>query len=199
MKIAVVSPQVPKNLKELINISDYIFYACDKAVEDLTEQNIPIELAIGDFDSLGNLGLLKGVKTIKLNKVKDFSDTSYAIRHAYNQSDDVVLIGGVKGSRSDHFFANLLLLDKYNNLTIIDDTNKIFRLDKGVHLIKKENYNYLSIFPLEDAILTVSGTEYNLEKELLKVNDPLGLSNKITSQSATIELHEGVILVFQTK
>lgn len=199
MKIAVFSPQVPKNIKELINVSEFLIYACDSAVEELKKQKITIDLAIGDFDSLDNIDLLEGIKTIKLNRNKDFSDTSYALKHAYNHSSDVMLVGGIKGSRADHLIANMLLLEKYKNLIILDDTNKIFKIEEGNYIIKKGIYDYLSIFPLENTIVTIKGTKYELEKEFLGAYDPLGLSNEILDKEAVIDLHKGVLLVMQSK
>lgn len=60
MKIAVISPDVPKNIKGIVNIDEYVVYACDDAVSELLRQGIKIDLAIGDFDSLRNHDLLKG-------------------------------------------------------------------------------------------------------------------------------------------
>lgn len=199
MKIIVVSPKVPSNIKELINIEEYTVYACDSAVSDLYQQNIKIDLAIGDFDSLEDLSLLENIKTIKLNKEKDYSDTSYAINHAYNHSDEVILLGGIKGSRIDHFIANVLLLEQFKNLKIIDDTNKLFILEKGVHTINKEDYEYLTIFPIVDSLITLKGTKYTLDKKHLKEKDQLGLSNEIILNSATIKIEYGKVLIIQSK
>ncbi len=199
MKIAVVAPEVPENLKNLINLDEYTIYACDNAVSELIKQNVTIDLAVGDFDSLENLDVLKGIKTIKLSKLKDDSDTSYALRHAYQMTNDVILVGGIKGNRSDHFLANLFLLEKYPNLVIIDDTNKIKRLEKGTYPIKKENYDYLSIFPLEDIKITLTGVVFSLIDEELSQYDVIGLSNEIKHKYATLDLSRGVILLIQSK
>lgn len=199
MKIAVISPEVPANVKELINVNEYVVIACDKAVEALINQKIAIDLAIGDFDSLENKELLKDIKTIKLDNIKDFSDTSYAIKYAYKKTSDVILIGGIKGTRSDHLIANLFLMEKYPNLVIMDDTNKFTRLNEGSYTIKKLDYKYLSIFPITNSRLTVKGTKYTLNKKELLAFDPLGLSNEINDSEAVIELHEGVLLIVQSK
>lgn len=199
MKIAVISPGVPKNIKGIVNIDEYVVYACDDAVSELLRQGIKIDLAIGDFDSLQDHDLLKGLKTIKLNKKKDFSDTSYAINHAYNHSNKVVLIGGIKGSRVDHFLANVVLLDKYKNLVMFDDTNKLYILEKGTHNIYKENYDYLTILPVTNSIISISGTKYILNKKELEAYDTLGLSNEIVRDKATIEIDQGKVLVVQSK
>lgn len=199
MKVAVISPQVPKDIRSLIDIDEYVVYACDKAVEALIKQKITIDIAIGDFDSLKNLELLKGLKTIKLNNIKDYSDTSYAIKHAYDKTNDVILIGGIKGSRSDHFLANLFLLKKYPNLVIMDDTNKIYTINKGYHTIAKAGFKYLSVYPIMDSIFSLKGTKYDLDNKDLQAFDPLGLSNEIIDSKAIIELYEGVLLIIHSK
>ncbi len=178
MKIAVVAPKVPSNIKNLIDVKQYKIYACDSAVIDLINQKIPIELAIGDFDSLKSPEILDDIKTIKLSVIKDDSDTAYALRHAYQQTDDVILIGGVKGNRSDHLVANLLLLEKYPNLIILDDTNKIQKLIPGVYTFTNK-HKYISIFPLEDSVLNLNNALYPLKEERLFKFDFLGLSNQI--------------------
>ena len=198
MKIIVISPKVPKDVRHVIDIEGKTIYACDNAVRELLRQNIKIDLAIGDFDSLENKSLLEGIKTIKLSVDKDESDTAYALRHAYQQSDEVILVGGIKGSRSDHFIGNLLLLEKYPNLTILDDTNKIIRLETGIYQITSDNFKYISLFPLLDSVVSIYGTKYELESEELFQYDTLGLSNEIIKSKAILEIHQGVLLVIQS-
>lgn len=197
MKIAVIAPKVPKNVKALIE--DRIVYACDSAVETLYKLNIKVDLAIGDFDSLNDKSLLNDLKTIKLPIMKDDSDTHYAIRHAYQQTDDVILIGGLEGKRIDHLVANLLLLERYPNLIIYNDDNMIRRLEVGTYTIKKGNYEYLSIFPLIDSKLTLTGTQYPLYEADLYQYDTLGLSNQIKYLSSELTIHKGIILLIQSK
>lgn len=199
MKIAVISPKVPNNVKELINIDEFVIYACDSAVSDLIEQDVKIDLAIGDFDSLKDLSLIENIKTIKLNKEKDFSDTSYAINHAYNHAKEVILVGGIKGSRVDHLLANVLLLERYPNLIILDDTNKLFMLEKGIHEIYKDIYEYLTLLPLTDSLVTIKDVKYTLSDHFLKEKDQLGLSNEILKDKAILEIKEGKLLIIQSK
>lgn len=199
MKIAVISPKVPNNVKELINIDEFVIYACDSAVSDLIEQDVKIDLAIGDFDSLKDLSLIENIKTIKLNKEKDFSDTSYAINHAYNHAKEVILVGGIKGSRVDHLLANVLLIERYPNLIILDDTNKLFMLEKGIHEISKDRYEYLTLLPVTDSLVTIKGVKYTLNDYFLKEKDQLGLSNEILKDKAILEIKEGKLLIIQSK
>ena len=143
--------------------------------------------------------LLEGIKVIKLNEVKDYSDTYFALQKAYESADEVILIGGIKGDRADHFIANVMLLKKYPDLIIMDETNIIKLLTKGTYPIKKGGFTYLSIFPLEDIKITLTGVLYPLIEEELSSYDVLGLSNVIKPKYATLHLHRGTILLIQSK
>lgn len=198
MKIAVISPKVPKDVRKLINLNEYKIYAVDAAVNELTNQSINIDLAIGDFDSLKDKSLLTNLKTIKLSKEKDDSDTAYALRHAYQQTDEVVLIGGIHSKRVDHLLANIMLLEKYPSLVIMDDNNLIRRYDEGNYLINKNNYKYLSLFPITNARLNINNTLYELNNYELYRFDVLGLSNEIIKKQAILNLLEGTLLVIQS-
>lgn len=197
MKIAIIAGKVPNNIQKLIN--NRLVIAVDSAVSELISRNIKVDIAIGDFDSLSDLSLLNDIKHIKLSTIKDLSDTHYALNYAYDLSDDVILIGGLEGKRIDHLIANLLLFEKYNNLIIYDDYNIIKRLDIGNYIIDKNDYKYLSIFPLTDTTLSLKGTNYLLNDATLLKFDTLGLSNEISDKSANLSIKNGVILLIQSK
>ncbi|HHT82221.1 MAG TPA: thiamine diphosphokinase [Acholeplasmataceae bacterium] len=197
MKIAIIASKVPNNIQKLIN--NRLVIAVDSAVSELISRNIKVDIAIGDFDSLSDLSLLNDIKHIKLSTIKDLSDTHYALNYAYDLSDDVILIGGLEGKRIDHLIANLLLFEKYNNLIIYDDYNIIKRLDIGNYIIDKNDYKYLSIFPLTDTTLSLKGTNYLLNDATLLKFDTLGLSNEISDKSANLSIKNGVILLIQSK
>ena len=197
MTVIVIAPKVPLNIKKLIDLNDCFIIAVDKAVEDLNRLKIHYDLAIGDFDSLQDEKSIKS-EQIKLNVVKDESDTFEAIAYAYQKSDTVILVGGLQGNRIDHLYANLLLFQKYPNLTIIDEHNRITSKRKGIYSYDDNGYDYISIFAINDAIITLTGTKYLLSKYQLKKDNPLGLSNELITK-ATIEVIEGVVLVIQSK
>lgn len=197
MKIAIISPTVPTNIKALIEPKDYYVIAVDAAVEALLEQGIEYQLAVGDFDSLKNPDLLHG-EVIRLNPIKDDSDTAKALEIAFRMSDDVILIGGTSGARKDHFIANLMMLVKYPKLVILDAYNRICIKSKGIHAIEKNEYDYLSVFAVENSVITLTNVKYPLNHYSLKQFDPLGLSNEINGV-ATLNVHEGKIIVFQSK
>ena len=197
MKVAIISPTVPDSLKTLIQLKDYYIIAVDAAVESLSKQGIPYHLAVGDFDSLKDQNLLQG-EVIRLNPIKDESDTAKALEIAFEKSNDVILVGGTEGARKDHFIANLMMLTKYPSLTIMDDYNLIYVKTVGIHSIEKKEYDYLSIFPIENSVITLKNVKYPLKKHHLYRFDPLGLSNEIYGV-ASLEIHQGMVIIFQSK
>lgn len=197
MKILVVAPKVPTQLNNLIQVDDFYVIAVDQAVSELNNQAIQYHLAVGDFDSLSDTKEIHS-DILKLNPIKDESDTYKAIEIAYTKSDDVTLLGGLAGPRIDHLYANLLLLQRFPNLTIMDEHNKIEIKPKGTYAYKKNAYNYISLFAIEDTIITLEGTKYLLDHYLIKKDNPIGLSNEIEDE-ATIHIHDGLLLVIQSK
>ena len=197
MKILVVAPKVPTQLNNLIQVDDFYVIAVDQAVSELNNQAIQYHLAVGDFDSLADTKEIHS-DILKLNPIKDESDTYKAIEIAYTKSDDVTLLGGLAGPRIDHLYANLLLLQRFPKLTIMDEHNKIEIKPKGTYAYKKNAYNYISLFAIEDTIITLEGTKYLLDHYLIKKDNPIGLSNEIEDET-TIHIHEGLLLVIQSK
>lgn len=196
MKIIIVSPTVPENIKEILPKDSYII-AVDAAVKDLHNLGIEYQLAVGDFDSLKDDSLLTG-KVIRLNPIKDESDTAKALQIAFEMSDDVLLIGGTEGARKDHFIANLLMLQKYPSLVMMDAYNLIYTKPEGTYSITKKEYDYFSIFPIENSVITLKNVKYPLDRYVMNRFDPLGLSNEIFGV-ATLIVHQGSVIVFQSK
>ena len=197
MKIAIISPSVPKDIKKIITVEDYYIIAVDGAVESLSKQGIQYQLAIGDFDSLKDESLLSG-NVVRLNPIKDDSDTAKALEMAFEKSDDVILIGGTEGARKDHFIANLMMLLKYPSLVIMDAYNHISLKTAGLYSLEKKGYDYLSVFAIENSIITLKNVKYPLSNFVLNRFDPLGLSNEIIGV-ATLEIHQGLVMVIQSK
>lgn len=87
--------------------------AADSGVEKALTLGFPIDVAIGDFDSLKDLSLLKGVKLKRLPRDKDITDSEAALLLIKEQNfNSYVLIGG-GGRRFDHLLHLYSLFEKY--------------------------------------------------------------------------------------
>lgn len=160
-----------------------------------------MDLAIGDFDSVSKQELTDiqtmSKKIIVLEKEKDDSDFEAALR--YFESSDRILVFGFWGKRLDHSYVNLQLLKQNSKIEFVDSHNYVFTLKKGSFKISKGNYTYLSVFALEDSVISLQGVKYPLNKQFLKVVDLYTLSNEIIDEEALIVIDSGYLLIIQSK
>lgn len=168
----------------------------DSGLEYLLNLSKPIDLAVGDFDSIDPLRIIeiksKCSKIINLEKDKNMTDLAFALDYIYNNMDydQIEVYGGISG-RIDHLLANLNLIEKYDFI-LKDDYHHIYMLRKGKHEIN--NYKrYVSFFALEDVYsLTLKGFKYSLDSYYLSTNDSLCVSNE---GSGIVEFNKGRLLV----
>lgn len=169
----------------------------DMACALLMEKNIPIDLAIGDFDSLKK-GLMKDVieYSDKINiypSVKDYTDTYLAVKEALSMDHTEIIIYGGVGERFDHSLANLSLL-KLGTIAICNDQEIIYMLHPGSYEIESKK-KFISFFAMEDVKqLDLLGFKYQQRKYDLDVDDPLCVSNE---GSGTVSFEDGVLLVIE--
>jgi len=198
MKTIVITNYAPDNIRDIITIDDNdLVIAVDGALSQVLKQKIKVDLVIGDFDSLTTKSLLKGLNRIQLNKEKDETDTFVAVKKAYEMTrNEVFLIGGIKGDRIEHFIANILMLNEFPKLTIMDENSMIYLLETGKHLISKASY--ISFFGFSEAKITLERFKYNLKDYHLKQYDPLCISNETIKSYGEITIKEGRVLVVKT-
>ena len=170
---------------------DFII-SSDKGYTTLKRADIAIDLAIGDFDSLGCVP--DDVKVIKLKVEKDDTDTMSAVRYALdNGAKEITLAGGI-GGRLDHTIANIQTLSfilSHNAVgRLIDENNEIIGLAFGEYEFKRRKGYSLSVFSMSDEVtgLCEKGVKF-----------PLGVSNEIIKDSAFISFKSGIALVCFSK
>ena len=165
---------------------------------------VDLDYAVGDFDSCNSserdLIFQKVKHVILLNPIKDETDTNYAYQEFKDQKDvSFVILGGITGKRIEHFYANLELVMKDERVCLLDNDTLISQISHDVSW-KKDEYHYLSFFPIEEeAILSLRGFAYEGEKILLKKGKGLGISNEIVKEEAHLILNKGKLLCFRSK
>lgn len=191
MKIGICSA-----LAKNIDLSlDYI--GVDRGVELLINQGIKPIYAIGDFDSIKNISVLKDLNIERLPTRKDVTDTHAALEYALENGYDEVDIYGVTGKRLDHFLSVMCLLEKYadKKIRVIDQYNIIQLLLPGVHYVYSDEYKYFSLYALTDSYIDITGAEYPLDHYYLQRQDPLCVSNQVAGDVAVITTSKPIILV----
>ena len=200
MRVLVVTYPTPKDIRKILtlNDSDYII-AVDQAVLALYKQRISINLAVGDFDSLSHQGILSQLNVIRLNPIKDVTDTHQALIEASKiDADEIILIGGIGGERIEHFIVHTMLLHAFPKVKIIDDFSTIYLLNPGLHRFKDTSM-YYSFFAYPKATLSLSGFKYPLMEYMLNTYDPLCISNEIDDSEGLVHIKDGYVLVVISK
>lgn len=178
-------------------IKDSIVCGIDSGSIYALNNNINLDYALGDFDSINNDEFNKllnsDTKIIKLKAEKDETDTEAAIKY-FNNIDHIVICGGLKGKRIDHLLANLNLVKKYKNIYIIDNNSLITNIENFEN-IKDLDYYYVSFFLEENSILSLKGFKYDLDNYMFTKNDNLCISNEIID-NPTIDFNgEGIVIL----
>jgi thiamine pyrophosphokinase len=177
---------------------DYIV-GVDSGLEYLLKHHIPIDLAVGDFDSLQpdllDVVMKQSKKVLELDTKKNMTDLAFAIDYLYNHMDyqSITVYGGI-GGRIDHFLANVNLIKQYD-LEFIDDQHRLYPLRKGRYTITNQ-HQYISFFAIEDVYdLTMRGFAYELDQYYLSTTDSLCVSNQ---GSGELEFSKGRLLIVMT-
>ncbi len=168
------------------------------------ENGIKLDYAIGDFDSCSEEEKAKILAevpcVIKLNPIKDDTDTKHAYSIWKNEKDvSFIILGGIEGKRIEHFYANLELAMLDKRITI-QDSNTIIRLLNDEETIKQSEYKYISFFPLEEkGRLTLKGFAYDLDDEEIFKGQGLAVSNELKENECFIKVNDGKFLMFLSK
>lgn len=200
MKFSVVSgaPNTDnKFIQNNIDKNSYII-AADSGYKKL--DFIP-NLIIGDFDSSDLPDY--NCEIIKLNPIKDESDTFSCVREAVKRGATEIEIFGAIGNRIDHTLANIhsITYCLKNNVKarIIDDKNLIYICDKKTIIKKDCGYKYFSVYALYNDIesLTIKGAKYPLNNYYLELYAQLTVSNEVADNCsfAEVSVKNGKLLI----
>lgn len=194
-------------MKKRIRKADYII-GVDRGAYWLLENHVTPDLAIGDFDSVSPRQLIliekEIAKVVKYPKEKDATDLELAMDVACGLSPKIIELFGVIGSRMDHTWVGVQLLQnmKSHNILglIVDNFNEISLLSGFVSLHKSQTYRYVSFFPFNDrATITLTGFQYNVSRRVLVSGSSLGVSNEIISSPAKVVVHDGLLLMMRSR
>ena len=182
-------------LKNFNNYYDLIIGADKGALHAIKNGIIP-DISIGDFDSVNDLEFEliknKSKRIIKLNPIKDKSDTSEAIDLVKNY-DEIHILGGIKGKRIEHLFSNIIDIINHDNI-LIKDEDSLIEVVKDNNYKVRYDYKFVSLYAISDSIISLTGFKYNLDNYNLKLFDSLCLSNEIID-NPKIELKKGKLLI----
>ncbi|WP_405102287.1 thiamine diphosphokinase [Oceanobacillus sp. FSL H7-0719] len=182
----------------------------DRGALLLVKNELPVHVAIGDFDSTD----AEELEMIKSNafhferfpKEKDETDFELAINKAISLGTDEILLFGATGARIDHELINIQLLHTIANQgikgIIIDSSNHIEWTEPGVHTIEKDAaYPVVSFIPFTEYVsgITLEGFYYPLNKANIRMGSTITISNKLIKESGTFSYERGILLVIKSR
>lgn len=151
-----------------------VFVGVDRGSLFLLENKLPLDIAVGDFDSVSQDELQeiqhKAGVFIQANPEKDDTDTELALKTVFGQYPKAqVTIFGAFGGRIDHMMSNLFLPGDpdlapfMRQITLRDKQNSIQFYPAGTcQVLPEAEMTYVSFMADGDADLTIEGAKYNL-------------------------------------
>lgn len=183
-----------------LNIDDTdLIIAADAGLGNLNEIGITPHYIVGDFDSLNYEPT--GDNVIKHPVRKDETDTILAIDIGFEKGFKRFIIYGCVGGRLDHTYANIqaaaYVTQKGGNAVFIGpDFNFTVIKDNYVKFSDK-NKGVISVFALSSTAIKVTekGLLYELDKEKLSPDYPLGVSNEFIGKESYVSVKDGTICI----
>ena len=209
MKALIIAAGTPPKTRMVVNESKTadLIIAADAGMTVLRRRKIKPDVVVGDLDSAkdSDLGFFikEGVEVIRLKKEKDETDAVAALDLAIERGADEIVILGAVGLRLDHTLANIMLLKRAYRKGIQaylkSSSTQVYICDKQSEIIGKKG-DTVSILPVGESALVESsvGLYYPLNNLELKSDFPVGISNVLTADRASINVVSNQVLVIVT-
>jgi thiamine pyrophosphokinase len=189
--------------RELIRTNDYIICA-DGGTRHALALNIQPDLVIGDMDSADREQLKALEKTNVSIELfphdKDETDLELAINRAIELKPRQIIIIAALGGRLDQTIANITLLTSTRlssfDIRLDDGVEEIFLCRDQVQVHGKGG-DIVSLIPWGGAVTDVQTTDlkWPLQKETLYPDRTRGVSNELISDTASVSIGSGLLLV----
>jgi len=175
--------------------------ACDGASDFLVKEKITPDVVIGDMDSASAVTMRSitaaGIPVIK-QMGQDKNDLEKALDYALSEKYTEVNVIGFTGKRFDHSLNNLSILLRYSKKTVLrmyDDKFRYYFVRNKIELTCAIG-TVVSLIPMPKAAgIKTIGLKYPLNNEALKMGKREGALNESVSETVSIKLKKGVLLV----
>ncbi|MET3644783.1 thiamine diphosphokinase [Streptococcus gallinaceus] len=187
-----------------------VFVGVDAGSLFLLKHNLPLDMAVGDFDSVSaeELQWIKAeAKSLtQAPAEKDDTDLELALKTVFEQYPEAqVSVLGAFGGRLDHMMSNLFLASEpslasfMQQIKLQDSLNLVRFFPQGRHLIEPvEGMTYVSFMPSDGSRLTIEGAKYPLNTSNYFFKKCYS-SNEFIDEDLVIELDSGYVVVIYSK
>ncbi|MGU7926676.1 thiamine diphosphokinase [Streptococcus suis] len=187
-----------------------LYVGVDAGSLRLLDHSLPLDWAIGDFDSVTpeELGRIKDLaeRFLQAPAEKDDTDLELALKEifkAYPQAQ--VRIYGALGGRMDHMMSNLFLaaepdLAAYmERIELVDRQNIVRFRPAGQHCLSPiAGMKYISFMPSDQSRLTIRHAKYPLDASNYFFKKCYA-SNEFIDRDIDIQLDQGYVVLIYSK
>lgn len=207
MKALIVASGSPPSKKLIHKHRDAgLLIAADGGIEILKKCGMTPDYLIGDFDSAKGRTVrdYKGrTQVVQFEVEKNETDGMIALKLAIEQGAGSVVMLGALGKRTDHAFANIMLLQyafDHGVSMIIEDRYCQVCLAKGEFQLHGKAGQTVSILPWMGSCTVTSDDafHYPLDGLYMAQDDAVGVSNVLTRPAAQLSI-QGYALIFKIK
>lgn len=188
---------------------DY-FVGIDSGSLFLLENGLPLNMAVGDFDSVSQETFTdikeKAELLITANPEKNDTDTELALKEVFARFPEAeVTIFGAFGGRMDHLLSNIFLPSDpdiapfMSQVTLRDQQNLLTYRPAGRHFIYQEKgMTYVAFMAEGESDLTITGAKFELTQANF-FKKKIYSSNAFTQQPIMVYLPSGYLIIIQSK
>jgi thiamine pyrophosphokinase len=195
---------LPRQIRRELPLGAFTI-AADSGVEHALALEWPIDLAVGDFDSVSpsSRSVWSLATGWRSTVAKDHTDLELALDAAMSLGPDEIVVVGGHGGRVDHFLAAALVLtrDAYDAAAIraIVGPARLHVVRRRVDVLGRPG-DLLSLLAIAGPAtgVTTEGLRYPLRDEPLWPGSTRGVSNELTDDSASVTVASGVLLAVHT-
>lgn len=177
--------------------------AVDGGLAHIQTLDLKPDLLIGDLDSVTPRQVSwvekQGTQVRRFREDKDETDLELALLAAAGYHPKRIIITAALGGRLDQTLANIFLLNLPELAEIdtrIDDGRQEVMMVRQSIELEGEPGDTVSLLPLSERVegITTTGLKYPLNNETLAFNHTRGVSNRMTSTTARIEIQTGTLI-----
>ena len=178
-------------------------YAAEGGALAILRQGLRLKGAYGDFDSIQDDDYQKIVESqaviLRVPSIKDVTDSELAIEALLKLGYTDIRVWGALGGRVDHEHVNLVLMQRHPEVILMSETQVLRAYGAGDHSFEHNGYSYFSVFTSGEALISLFGFNYPLDRYRLKRDCTLTVSNAWDKEKARMVVHEGQVWVVLTR
>jgi len=172
-------------------------FGADSGVQKALCLGFSVDFAIGDFDSLDDLSVLKKIEHIKLPREKDITDTEALLDLLTKQQfDSYVLLGGGEG-RFDHLIHLYSLFARYMPPLLWMTDQEIIYLAKNTFFLDSHLGRTISFLPATlagSSVVSSTGLQWELNSYPISATSH-SISNTIVDQRMKLVVQGAPVFV----